>query len=179
MSGARVLAALVIATFPSISQGTIIHFDATNVAGNQWLYDYSVTNDTLADPIDEFTIFFDLSLYANLGVFSSPGGWDSLVAQPDPSLPDDGFFDSLALVAGIGTGDTLQGFSVLFDWLGVGAPGAQPWLVVDPLTLVMLDAGVTTQVVRVSEPGTLTLVLLGLLVGWRTRIDVPRKKISD
>ncbi|NNF15749.1 MAG: hypothetical protein HKN70_03325, partial [Gammaproteobacteria bacterium] len=110
------------------ASATMMDFTATSLGGDTWRYDYSVTNDTLGVDIDEFTIYFDHNFYANLStVADAPPGWDSIVIQPDPGLPDDGFYDSLALIAGIAPGETLSGFSVTVDYFGAGLPGAQFW----------------------------------------------------
>ena len=89
----------VLVCVPEASAATIT-FDAVNVAGNTWRYDYSVANTSVSDSIEEFTVFFALGLYSNLSVSATPADWDSLVIQPDPALPADGFFDSLALKFG-------------------------------------------------------------------------------
>lgn len=172
-SAVRVLATLSLVVWGSVSEATVIEFDVTNVADATWRYDYTITNDTLGAPLEEFTVFFDRTLYANLSVADSPESWDSIVAQPDLNLPDDGFFDSLALIGGIGIGQALGGFSVLFDWLGQGAPGEQVFDVVDALTVDTLESGTTSlRRLRVSEPTTiylLALALVGLSFGRRRR----------
>ena len=82
------------------------------------------------------------------------------------NLPDSGFFDSLALGTGLLPGASLGGFLVEFDWLGVGAPGAQSFTIVDPSTFATLDSGLTSLVsdppTGVPEPSTLGLLVLGL-----------------
>jgi hypothetical protein len=142
-----------------------ISYDLASLGGNQYQYDYTVTNNTLASDLNEFTVFFDLGLYENLSVSASPANWDSLVVQPDAGLPDNGFFDSLALAGGVAPGATLGGFSVLFNWLGAGTPGSQSFDVVDPDSLATLESGHTTprEVASVPEPATWILVALGLL----------------
>jgi hypothetical protein len=153
-----------------VCHATLITYSVTNVANSTWRYDYSITNTTLTDAIDEFTIFFDRTLYTNLSVDNSPVDWDSIVIQPDLHLPDDGFFDSLALNGGVNPGATLNGYSVFFDWLGTGAPSSQAFTVVDPISFIQLDSGVTSLLVEppttsVPEPSTLTLLGIGLLLG--------------
>ena len=149
-------------------QATNISYTLTDLGGNRFEYEYRVENDSLAFAIEEFTIFFDLGLYENLAVSSSPADWDSIVIEPDPLLPDDGFFDALALSSGILPGDTQDGFSVSFDWLGVGAPtDGQYFEVIDPTSFAVLDQGTTilaTSPSPVPEPSTLLLFTGGLLL---------------
>lgn len=151
------------------SEATSIHYDVENVSANTWRYHYFVENDSLSSPIHEFTIFFDLGLYSALQVFSNPSDWDSLVAQPDPALPDDGFFDALALGGGIATGSGQGGFSVQFEWLGGALPAAQFFTVVDPVTFETLDSGLTeARTSVVPEPGTLWLLGTALTLSARS-----------
>lgn len=155
---------------------TIITYDLTNLGGNRWEYSYSVTNDSMSSPIEEFTIYFDLELYENLLVGNTLNDWDAIVVQPDPE-PDfeaDGFYDALALLTGIAPGETVSGFTVSFDWLVTGLPGYQFFEVVDPSNLEALDSGWTVTTTSVPEPGTLLLLgsgLLGLIgIGKRLRV---------
>ena len=142
-----------------------IPYTVSSLGGNTWEYTYSVQNDTLSFPIEEFTVFFALGLFENLAVTDSPANWDSIVIEPDADLPDDGFFDSLALVAGIPIGGGLGGFAVSFNYLGGGTPGSQSFDIVDPVTFVVLDSGTTV----VPIPATLWMfgAALGLLGGLR------------
>lgn len=151
---------------------TTINYSVANIAANNWEYTYSVSNDTLGVAIEEFTVFFDASLFENLTLVGSPAGWDSLVVDPDLDLPDDGFFDSCSssvFCAGAGNaipvGGALGGFSISFDFLGVGTPGGQVFDIVDPETFDTIDSGMTTAV-PVPAAGWLfgsSLVLLGCL----------------
>lgn len=155
------------------SHATVIEYSVTNIAGNTWEYTYSVENDTLV--IEEFTIFFEVGLYENITPSATPVDWDPLAIQPDPGLPDDGFYDALALGSGIGQWDSLGGFSVQFDFLGLDTPGAQAFDIVDPVTFDILDFGTTVLAAQpptqVSEPGVLSLVAgaMLLLAGFRRR----------
>lgn len=137
------LVGLILLLSLSSSYATTIIYGVTNITGNTWEYTYNVANDTLGIDIEEFTIFFDAALYENLSVTSAPTDWDPLAIQPDPALPDDGFYDALALVVGIAPGDSLGGFGVQFDFLGTGAPGSQFFEVIDPFTFATLDSGFT------------------------------------
>ena len=120
-----------------------VTFSATPLGGTSWRYDYVLTNDTLAVPVEEFTIYFPPNLYANLLAGATPG-WDILVVQPDLGIPDDGFYDGLSIgLGGIAPGGSASGFSVTFNYLGGGAPGAQPFEVVDPVTFAPLFSGST------------------------------------
>jgi|GEM_PF-1333741 len=127
----------------TLAQATTVSYSVANIAGNAWQYTYTVTNDTLTSDIEEFSIFFDVSLTANLALTSSPAQWSPLVFQPDPGIPDDGLFDALALVSGISHGASQGGFQVQFDFLGSGVPGAQTFAVIDPNTFAQLDTGLT------------------------------------
>jgi len=142
---------------PSAASATLIEYELTNLSGNRWEYAYTVTNDSLGSALEELTIYFDATLFENLAVTGSPVGWDSLVVQPDLSLPDDGFFDSLSTLGGLAPAGSQSGFRVAFDFLGTGTPGAQPFEIVDPITFAVLDSGQTT---AVPEPGSAWLLVV-------------------
>lgn len=161
ISFAKMLALLTaIAAFVPAAHASTITYTATDVGGSTWQYDYSLTNNSEPSDIGEFTTFFTLSQYSNLSVESSPGNWSSIVAQPDPGLPADGFFDGQALDAGLAPGQTQGGFAVRFTWLGQGAPGAQTFNIVDPSTFATLEAGTTTLVTPL--PASFLLMLSGM-----------------
>lgn len=154
------------------SFATLISYQATQLSDTTWRYDYSVDNDTLPTPIEELTIFFGLDQYASLTDLATPSGWDGFVAQPDPLLPDDGFIDVLALSGGIVPGQSLDGFSVVFDWLLGGTPGAQRFDIIDPVSFTVTDSGFTTlrsPPASVPEPGSLALFGTALLACWAMR----------
>jgi hypothetical protein len=141
-----------------------IEYTVENLGGNQWQYNYTVDNTGLI-ALDAFTIFFDLGFYENLAVTSSPGDWDSIVFQPDPGLPDDGIFDSLALVGALEPGDILGGFSVAFDLLVGDSPGDQFFEFYDSATFDLISDGFTTRAATsVPEPATLWLFATGLFL---------------
>lgn len=146
---------------------TVVTYETTSLGAGAWQYDYSVTNNTLLSPIEEVTIYFSLDLYSDLLSVGQPLNWGNVVVQPDPSVPADGFLDSLTLSAAILPGQTLAPFSVQFTWLGSGAPGSQFFEVVDPVTFTAMDSGTTTVFLpslSVSEPGTIPLAVLGFAV---------------
>lgn len=137
---------------------TTIHYESSQLGGNRWQYDYSITNDMLASNIQEFTIFFDYGLYDDLTVASALMDWRPMVTSPALILgvPDNGTYDALASTAGIAPGATMKGFSVSFDWLGTGTPGSQYFEIVNPVSFNTLDSGQT-----IPEPSTLLLLSLG------------------
>ncbi|WP_255206381.1 hypothetical protein [Janthinobacterium sp. BJB401] len=146
----------------SAAHATSIGYTATSLGGTQWRYDYTVSNTTLAIPIEEFTLFFSVGQYANLHSISTLPGWDVLLVQPDPAIPGEGYLDALALAGGIAPGATATGFSVTFDYLGAGSPGAQPFSILDPVSFIELEAG-STQPAAVALPSTPWLLLAGIL----------------
>lgn len=157
------LATLGLAAIPA--HATIVTFDVANVAGNAFEYTYTVENNTLSVDLEELTIFFDVALFTNLSSPGAPAGWDPIAIQPDPGLPADGFYDALALVAGIAPGGSLGGFSVRAEFRGTGTPGAQPFDIVDPITFALLDSGLTARsaTVAVPELASIGIMMLGLL----------------
>jgi hypothetical protein len=107
-----------------------------------------------------FSIFFDHVLYTSLESPPPPVGpdWDILSIQPDPGLPDDGLFDTLALV----DAPTLTGFMIEFVWLGAGVPGNQSFVIYDSAFAAIESGRTTTRTVAVPEPPALGLLLLSL-----------------
>jgi len=172
---ARLLALLLGAatiSAPLCSAAASISATFHQIAGSQWAADFVVTGDGSPSVINDFTIYFPDASFAALSLGASPAGWDSLIVQPDTVLHSAGFLDSLALGAGIGTGASVGGFEVKFNFLGAGSPL--------PLRFDINDAnfhavysGLTTvaPVAAVPEPEAVWLVLVGLgaLAGRRMR----------
>ncbi|MGK5045807.1 hypothetical protein ACQ4WP_07900 [Janthinobacterium sp. GB4P2] len=146
----------------SAAHSSSIGYTATSLGGTQWRYDYTVSNTTLAIPIEEFTLFFSVGQYANLHNVSTAPGWDVLLVQPDVAIPASGYLDALALAGGIVPGATATGFSVTFDYLGAGSPGAQLFSILDPVSFIELETGIT-QPAAVALPSTPWLLLAGVL----------------
>lgn len=147
----------------SAASADTIEYTVENIVGDRWQYNYTLVNNG-PTAFDEFTVFFDVDLYDNLAVVASPLGWDSFVAQPDLNLPADGFFDSLGFLA-VASGATVTGFSVAFDFLGQGTPGAQFFEMLDFASFQVIADGLTTLAVPptpVPVPSTLGLFALGL-----------------
>jgi hypothetical protein len=153
----------VVAVLAGLSEpawGVAITYTATPLGGSAWRYDYTVENDSLPAGVAEFTIFFPVGQATKLSLIAAPPGWDALVVQPDPGLPDDGFLDALALAAGIALDASLGGFGVGFDHLGSDTPGPQRFQIVDPETFSVLESGFTT---AVPEPAPACLLGIGVL----------------
>ena len=150
------------------SYGAIITANYTNTNSNTWIVDYTIENNS-AYIIEEFSIFFNYQHFENLSILSTPADWDSILFQPDPSYPDDGLFDSLALVNGIHHGEKVSGFSLSFDWIGSNTANmSQYFEIIDPISWSAIDSGYTalasnTPVVGVPEPPVIVLLLLGLV----------------
>lgn len=155
----------------------VITYGLENLGNDQWRYDYAVTNDSLVGGLSWFTVYFAADLYDQLcgGSFDTPcgiaptaaPGWDPIVIHADPLLPDPGFFDVSTSGPGIALGETLGGFSVSFHWQGGGTPGSQPFDFIVPgdEALSIVESGFTTPapVTSVPEPGSLSLLAIGLL----------------
>jgi hypothetical protein len=157
---------------------TTVSYLADNISGNRWQYTYTVSNDTPLASLNEFTVYFNSSLYANLDVGITTPGWDALVVQSDTILgtPMDGFYDVYS-AAGLSPGGGVSGFKVAFDWLGAtGGPGSQSFEIVDPNDFSLIDSGATTLFLNlpnaepVPEPGTVLLIAVGFAgIAWKRR----------
>lgn len=169
MSTVRILLGFLL-LFSSSSFAIPIHSTVENLSGDRWQYNYTVSNESSgADSyvIEAFVVIFDLGLFENLTLEASPDNWDSFVIEPDDSLPDDGYLDTLLWSgSGIAPGAMLAGFSVAFDFLGAGTPGSQFFEILDPFTFDTLDDGFSSveAVVAVPEPSSLMLIVTGLLL---------------
>lgn len=162
--------------FGTSSSAAVITYHSSNNGGTNWSYNYTVAATGTGSAIDEFTIYFDPLLYQNLVLQTTPISWDTIVIQPDAGLVASGFLDGLALVAGLAPGAAVSGFSVSFEYLGNGAPGAQPFDIVDPNTFATISQGTTqSAVAEVPEPGAAWLLALPLLFLFlsRTRRGLP------
>lgn len=181
---ARMALAALLSTAGLQAQALIIEFTAAQLGqSNAWRYDYSFENDS-ASSIEIIDLFFDPVLYENLRDGVAPVDWETVIFPPNPQLGPDlsaqGTFEVAAALdanflplTALLPGAMLDGFSVTFDFLGAGTPGAQPFRVFDPLTFDILDEGLTRLAalpMPVWEPGAADLVLMGLalLIGLRT-----------
>lgn len=157
---ARTLAAaLTMAAILPAAQAADIQFSATPLGGTSWRYDYVVTNNDLP-ALDEFSILFEAGTFAELAVAASPPGWSTIVLQPVNGTG--GLFDALALNESLPLGGSIGGFSVTFQFLAAGTPGAQPFMIIDPFSegSPVIQEGMTRPI---PEPQTLALLLAGLV----------------
>jgi len=145
--------------FCSPVNATVVNYDLVDLGGNNFEYVYAIENDTLQVPVEQFTIWFGFALYSNLAIETLDpltAEWDEIVLPPEPLLEDDGAYDAKALDLGIGVDETINGFSVSFDWLGTESPGSQYYEIIDPVTFETIDSGFT-----VPEPTILLYLVLG------------------
>jgi hypothetical protein len=141
------------------SQAAVVLSDYQLIEPGRWVVDFTVINDGTPALISNFTI--DLPDFTDLVLLDSPATWDTLLVQPDPSIPDDGFLDSFAIdpADALTLGESIDGFRVQFDFAG-GVPPALPFVISDS-SFTPLFSG-TTRVSAVPEPTSALLAALGL-----------------
>jgi hypothetical protein len=150
---------------PPPAEPARIRYEVSSLGDMRWQYTYELANIFLDQPVSEFTIWFDRHTQRSLAIETPDppaASWSELVVQPDPLLQADGFYDALAIGSGLMPGTSVYGFSVSFDWLGEGLPGAQPFDIVDPVSFQVLYSGIT-----VPEPGSVLLLLTGTAIAAR------------
>ena len=148
----------------------LITTDVFHVSDDVWEYYYTIENNT-DFTIEQFALFFPADTYRNLVNISTVPDWDILLFNYDDGLfpEDEGFFDALALEAGIAPGATLSGFGVRFKFIGSGDFGAQLFEVYDPLNFEAgpIDSGQTPAIAaptQVPLPAGWSLLALGVLL---------------
>lgn len=172
----RILGALALGLSVQTASATLIRYELTPTGGNNYRYEYTVTNDgTLGAGValEWFAILFDPALYDETSltiVTADPpaSDWDELILGS--GLGVDAAYDVLALSGGIADGDSVSGFAVEFTWLGTGTPSAQRFEIYDPVSFNVIEAGSTrATATSVPEPGTLALLLLTTLAAAMMR----------
>lgn len=165
-----------------------ITFSATQLSASSWQYDYTVTNNgslPASAAVEGIQIFFDYHDYDTLNLVGAPATWDPLVFQPDAGLSLDGIFDGLANPGpGIASGNSLGGFSVSFDWLAAGTPGAQAFEIYDPNNdFIVLETGGFTEATAIPGPAGIWLLgtaLAGLgVVRQRSGAGIRKQAINN
>jgi hypothetical protein len=133
---------------------------ADGVSGaDRWRYDYTLSGDL--GEFEGVNLLFAYGTYQALQVVTAPdpSALSYYLAQPVPALAADGLFTVSAVRPVVGEN---LGFSVAFDYLGSGAPGAQPYERFDA-NFTLTGSGMTTPALpAVPEPATSTLLLVSL-----------------
>jgi hypothetical protein len=165
-------ALIVLVCMSSQANAALITSNFSDLGSNQWSVDLSLTNDRDAAGINEFTVYFSETLFANLSVISSPADWDGFVAQSDLSLGWPGFFDSYNPL-GLGLGNSQSGFKIGFTFLGQGTPSPLAFDIIGA-DFLPTSSGTSTNVTsKVPEPATGVLMLVGcVILGLRRRVNV-------
>lgn len=170
----RLFAFLLALLVAPASHAILIEYEALDLVNTTpdadlWQYNYYVSDrDFLTD--QGFTIWFGLGLYGQLAPVSAGLEWNTLAAQPDPLLPDNGFYDALAQVD---HASLASPFSVQFFWLGNAAPGSQVFDLYDLSSGTLVATGSGNTVLRgitpVPLPASLWLMLSGIAAVWWAR----------
>lgn len=159
---------VLIVSFQSDATATLIEVESTEVGAGVYEYSFEISNEDIVGGIDEFAIYFGVDLFAEILSVAVASDWDPFVAQPEPTLPDDGFVDFLALSVPLYIGDSLL-FDISFQVIGNAVPGDLLFEIIDPFYFSVIDSGYTQfresdsgPAVGIPEPGTLALLSIGL-----------------
>jgi hypothetical protein len=140
---------------------TQIPYTLTNLGAGDYKYDYTVFNNTLGVPLEDFVVYFPNITSPNYSDYSltssiQPGGWTGGLTSPSaPNLG--GYYEAYNYTTPIGVGGSLSGFGVTFHYTGIGPLGSQYFEIYDS-SFNLLDSG-NTQPAAVPEP--CTMILLG------------------
>jgi hypothetical protein len=171
------LATAVLAALVSTSNAAGINAVYQPLGGSDWQVSFTLIADGAPASLSEFSVYFPETSFTSLSLLASPAPWDSLVVQPDTALPARGYLDGLLpdRSAGLTAGQSQGGFVVKFSYLGIGAPGALNFDILDA-NFVPVASGSTS---LVPEPSRIALSLSGaFLLGlwcWRRREAAPTR----
>ena len=169
------IAAVLVCMITPVGAATV-DYTATNLSGNTWEYSYVLSPDTDDSSagsnlfIVYFNEVFPEDLYSGLTVSGVPVGFNANVQEPDSELPLEGYFAAEGLIGG---GSEISGFSVTFDYFGVGLPGPGIGMLISHVAAAV--AAVAAQVWvdrRTDRVGTLAAAALaasivgGLALAW-------------
>jgi hypothetical protein len=150
------MAILLCVTLLKVGAGEITYkaTDLSNVVPGEDLWQYEYRVNAFSFGVNQgFTIFFKVGDFQDLQSPPPPvnADWDVTTIQPDPLLPDDGFYDGLSLSA---SGASLADPFVLdFVWKGSGIPASQPYDIYDlGPPFAVLTSGFTVPATAVPEP---------------------------
>ena len=153
---------------PQAANAIAIEYQATHAMGNTWQYNYFVSGFTFPANYS-FRISFNYANYLNLQnpvVSPAPAMWDVSSIEPSVAFQAAGWYYGAALVNNPST--TLP-FTITFDWLGIGAPGSQPFEIYDDAfstissgNTILRQAGPLPPA-PVPGPAVLYLFLAGLI----------------
>ena len=136
----------------------VFEYDLTNLGGDRWQYDYTITNNNDWD-IEAFSIRFDSGLYSGLNVESEPVGWETIFG--DPFSYNYGEVTSWTFDTWLLSGEILEGLSVSFNWLATDATPGNQFFEILGLDGSLLTTGWTSYGSESEVPEPQTFVLLG------------------
>lgn len=154
-----VIASILLAGAIAQAQAAVITTKYLDLGNHHFSANLTLTNDSDAAGINEFTVYFDRALFSGLSVLTAPAGWDNLLAQPDKALASNGFFDSY-LAQGLALGQKAS-FSLGFTFAAAGAPGALPFDMVGADFLPTSSGFTSLEAAAVPEPAPMALIGLG------------------
>jgi len=164
----RLAVGLVLALAAGRAGAVTIQFRATDLpdlgSADRWQLEYFVSGGSF-DGGFGFSILFPVGEAENLQVLPThpAADWDALALQPDAILSSDGRYDAQAQVDGASLASP---FTVSFDWLGPGTPGAQAFELYDP-SFATIGTGTT---VPIPEPAAIAILIPGFAaLAWRRR----------
>ena len=149
-------------------------YQAVPLGGLQWKYVYHV--DGVFSTGEGFILLYDFPKYASLAVTVplNATNWFQTTPVTDPSAGGPGIVNFIANVPISGVG---ADFQVAFDWTVPGSPGSQAFELRDAIG-DFISSSVTSPTgagVPVPEPGTMPLVLAGLLLILR---NIKRRQLQ-